>query len=213
MKNVTQAINRNFKCLPKALFSGLFGVVFFSLILTGCFWTRKRPKPAASVTQTPASSSVSEPAVTPSSSSTEGGTLPYGVTLQVDPSVLVPCKLERVVDGDTIIVHDPDNKRLRVRLTGINAPESVAEDESRNTEEGRIASKFLKDFLKDTKTVYLEYDVGRTDQYNRTLAYVWIKYESTYVMVNEVILASGHAKPVYIKPNLKYADDFRKYEK
>lgn len=32
-------------------------------------------------------------------------------------------------------------------------------------------------------------------------------------MVNEIILATGHAKPVYIKPNLKYADDFRKYEK
>lgn len=213
MKNVTQAISRNFNRLSKALFSGLFAAVFFSLILTGCFWTRKRPKPVASVTQTPASSGVSEPAATPSSSSSEGGTLPYGVTLQVDPSVLVSCRLERVVDGDTIIVHDPDNKRLRVRLTGINAPESVAEDESRNTEEGRIASKFLKDFLKDTETVYLEYDVGRTDQYNRTLAYVWVKYESAYVMVNEVILASGHAKPVYIKPNLKYADDFRKYEK
>ena len=118
-----------------------------------------------------------------------------------------------MVDGDTIIVHDPQDKRLRVRLTGINAPESVAEDESRNTEEGRIASKFLKELLKDTKTVYLEYDVDRTDQYNRTLAYVWIKYENTCVMVNEIILATGHAKPVYIKPNLKYADDFRKYEK
>ena len=75
-----------------------------------------------------------------------------------------------------------------------------------------MSSKFLKDLLKDTETVYLEYDVGRTDQYNRTLAYVWIKYEDTFVMVNEIILASGHAKPVYIKPNLKYADDFRKYE-
>ena len=55
--------------------------------------------------------------------------------------------------------------------------------------------------------------MDRTDQYNRTLAYVWIKYENTCVMVNEIILATGHAKPVYIKPNLKYADDFRKYEK
>ena len=132
MKNVTQAINRNFKRLPKALFSGLFGVVFFSLILTGCFWTRKRPKPAASVTQTPASSSVSEPAVTPSSSSTEGGTLPYGVTLQVDPSVLVPCKLERVVDGDTIIVNIGGESK-KVRLIGIDCPESAHDDESENT--------------------------------------------------------------------------------
>lgn len=112
-----------------------------------------------------------------------------------------------------MIVRDPDGNRLRVRLTGIDAPESVAEDESRNTEEGKAASAFLKELLKDTKTVFLEYDAERTDQYNRTLAYVWIRYEDTYVMVNEIILAAGHAKPVYIKPNLKYADYFRKYEK
>jgi endonuclease YncB( thermonuclease family) len=139
--------------------------------------------------------------------------LPYGVRLQADPSVLVLCGLERVVDGDTIIVRDPGGNRLRVRLTGIDAPESVAEDESRNTEEGKAASEFLKELLKDTKTVFLEYDAERTDQYNRTLAYVWVRHEDTYVMVNEIILAAGHAKPVYIKPNLKYADDFRKYEK
>lgn len=35
---------------------------------------------------------------------------------------------------------------------------------------------------------------------------------TTYIMINEVILATGHAKPVYIKPNLRYADTFRLYE-
>ena len=185
------------------------GCVLFCSLFTGCKGRFSKPS-AATTTRVPAASATLT--TTPSTSSGSGD-LPYGVKLHVDPSVLVPCSLERVVDGDTIIVHDPDNQRLRVRLTGINAPESVAEDESRNTEEGRLASKFLKDFLKDTATVYLEYDVGRTDQYKRTLAYVWIEYGDTYVMLNEIILAAGHAKPVYIKPNLKYADDFRKYEK
>ena len=210
MKNVIYAGNGRSYNSGKALFYGLFsrfapafltGALLSSLLLTGCF--SRRPKP--SVTRTTTS-----PAVTATAAAKE---LPYGVKLQIDSSVLEPCELERVVDGDTIIIHDPQGERLRVRLTGINAPESVAEDESRNTEEGRIASKFLKELLKDTKTVYLEYDVSRTDQYNRALAYVWIKYEDTYVMVNEIILAAGHAEPVYIKPNLKYADDFRKYDK
>jgi endonuclease YncB( thermonuclease family) len=138
--------------------------------------------------------------------------LPYGVTLQVDPSVLVPCDLERVVDGDTIIVHDPDGKRLRVRLTGINAEESVHEDESKNTDKGREASQFMKDLLEDVDVVYLEYDVEEFDQYERTLAYVWIDSGDTYIMVNEIMLATDNAEPVYIKPNLKYADDFRHYE-
>lgn len=142
-----------------------------------------------------------------------GGTgLPFGVTLQADPSVLVPCDLERVVDGDTIIVYNPDGDRLRVRLTGINAPESVHEDESRNTEEGREASQFMKDLLEHVDVVYLEYDEEEFDQYDRTLAYVWIDSGDTYVMVNEIMLATDHAEPVYIKPNLRYADTFRQYE-
>ena len=172
--------------------------------LTGCF----EPRPQQTVYK-----ETSDTAASVYSENDIGGTeLPFGVTLQIDPSVLVPCELERVVDGDTIIVHDPDNNRLRVRLTGINAPESVLEDESKNTEEGRDASKFLKELLADVKTVYLEYDEGRYDQYERTLAYVWIDTGTTYIMVNEIMLATGHAKPVYIKPNLRYADTFRQYE-
>ena len=137
---------------------------------------------------------------------------PYGVTIEADPDVLIECDLERVVDGDTIIVHDPDGNRLRVRLTGINAPESVHEDESKNTEEGRQASKFMKELLEDVDVVYLEYDEAQFDQYERTLAYVWIDIDGTYVMVNEIMLATDYAEPVYIKPNLRYADVFRQYE-
>jgi len=202
MKNVTKTAICS--TIPAALLSSALFCTFF----TGCVWTVSYP--VSTVSSTSAAVSATASSAAEDTSGTQE--FPYGVKLRVDPSVLVACELERVVDGDTIIVHDPDNKRLRVRLTGINAPESVAEDESRNTEEGRTSSKFMKELMKDIKTVYLEYDVGRTDQYNRTLAYVWIKYEDTYVMVNEIILATGHAKPVYIKPNLKYADDFRKYE-
>ena len=218
MKNVTKPGQRHSCRSWKALFFRLSDnrtpfvpAVFLlsSLFLTGCFPVRPRP----AVTRTTLGPAVSSSASAFTSVSSEAGMLPYGVRLQTDPSVLVSCELERIVDGDTMIVRDPDGNRLRVRLTGIDAPESVAEDKSRNTEEGKAASAFLKELLKDTKTVFLEYDAERTDQYNRTLAYVWIRYEDTYVMVNEIILAAGHAKPVYIKPNLKYADDFRKYEK
>ena len=135
-----------------------------------------------------------------------------------DTSLLHECDFERVVDGDTIIVHDEDGNRLRVRLTGINAPESVHPDEEMNTEEGREASSYLKDLLKDTNTVYLEYDIEQFDQYERTLAYVWIDTDpdsdsdEDYVMLNELMLQEDLAEPVYIKPNLKYADIFRQYE-
>ena len=214
MKNVIKSDNHRSFRRAKTSFPGHFkrfiptALLCFTLVavpLTGCF----EPEVQQTVYK-----ETSDTAASVYSENDIGGTdLPFGVKLQVDPSVLVACELERVVDGDTIIVHDPDGNRLRVRMTGINAPESVAEDESRNTEEGREASKFMKELLADVTTVYLEYDEGRYDQYNRTLAYVWIDTGTTYIMVNEIMLATGHAKPVYIKPNLRYADDFRKYEK
>ena len=213
MKNVIKTDVHNFSKRAKTSFPGHFSrliptvALCFTLAavsLTGCF----EPQVQQTVYK-----ETSDTIASVYSENDVGGTgLPFGVTLQVDPEVLVPCELERVVDGDTIIVHDPDNNRLRVRLTGINAPESVLEDESKNTEEGRDASKFLKELLADVKTVYLEYDEGRYDQYDRTLAYVWIDTGTTYIMVNEIMLATGHAKPVYIKPNLRYADTFRLYE-
>ena len=213
MKNVIKTDGHNFSKRAKTSFPGHFPrliptvALCFTLAavsLTGCF----EPQVQQTVYK-----ETSDTIASVYSENDVGGTgLPFGVTLQVDPEVLVPCELERVVDGDKIIVHDPDNKRLRVRLTGINAPESVLEDESKNTEEGRDASKFLKELLADVKTVYLEYDEGRYDQYDRTLAYVWIDTGTTYIMVNEIMLATGHAKPVYIKPNLRYADTFRLYE-
>lgn len=175
--------------------------------LTGCYDDLLEPTTyqTAATTVAPVYADITAGA----SDSTE---LPWGVTLQVDPSVLVPCELERVVDGDTLIVHTPDGTRTRVRLTGINAPESVHPDKNQNTEEGKDASQFMKDLLADVDTVYLEYDVEEKDQYDRTLAYVWIDTGETYVMVNEIMLVTEHAEPVYIEPNLKYANDFRQYE-
>lgn len=203
--SISHAAKSRFRGFLKHFSSTAVLTAIFSLILlSGCF----DPKPQQTIyreTVDTAASVYKEHDI--------GGTeLPWGVTLQVDPSVLVPCEFERVVDGDTIIVHNPDGERLRVRLTGINAPESVHEDENRNTEEGRDASRFMKDLMSNVDTVYLEYDEAEFDQYNRTLAYVWIDTGSTYIMVNEIMLATGHARPVYIEPNLRYADTFRQYE-
>lgn len=218
MKNVIKPDNYNDSPSSKSLISGLsgrliptaiLGLTILAVPLTGCVID----EPVQTVNQTTAVITENtvqiEEQIEVSSGDEER---PYGVTIEADPDVLIECDLERVVDGDTIIVHDPDGNRLRVRLTGINAPESVHEDESKNTEEGRQASKFMKELLEDVDVVYLEYDEAQFDQYERTLAYVWIDIDGTYVMVNEILLATDYAEPVYIKPNLRYADVFRQYE-
>ena len=217
MKNVIKPDNYNDSPSSKSLVSDLswrliptaiLGLTILAVPLTGCVID----EPVQTVNQTTAVITENtvqiEEQIEVSSGDEER---PYGVTIEADPDVLIECDLERVVDGDTIIVHDPDGNRLRVRLTGINAPESVHEDESKNTEEGRQASKFMKELLEDVDVVYLEYDEAQFDQYERTLAYVWIDIDGTYVMVNEIMLATDYAEPVYIKPNLRYADVFRQY--
>ncbi len=117
-----------------------------------------------------------------------------------EPEGLEYVEVVWVSDGDTIICKI-DGQEVTVRLIGIDAPESVHSNPDLNTEEGKIASEYLKNLLTG-KTVGLEYDKEKVDRYDRTLAYVWYKGE----LVNKKILEEGHARLMIIPPNEKYAD-------
>lgn len=112
----------------------------------------------------------------------------------------------RVKDGDTYVL-DIEGIETTVRLIGIDTPESVAPDEyyKENSEEGIIISDIVKGYLKAGDTVYVEYDVGRTDTYGRTLAYV---YFESGLMIQEWLLQNGFAQVMTIQPNSKYAERF-----
>lgn len=108
----------------------------------------------------------------------------------------------RVVDGDTIIV-DIDGVEERIRLIGIDTPESVHPDQERNVEYGEIASSFTEEQL-EGQYVSLELDAQERDQYGRLLAYVYL--DDT--MFNETLLEKGHAVVSTYPPNVRYADRF-----
>ena len=108
----------------------------------------------------------------------------------------------RVVDGDTIIV-DMDGTKERIRFIGLDAPESVHPDEEQNVEYGEIAAAFTTEQL-EGKTVTLEFDVEKRDQYDRLLAYVYLDGK----MFNKTLLEEGHAKVTTYPPNVRYVDDF-----
>lgn len=112
----------------------------------------------------------------------------------------------RVLDGDTYIV-DIDGSETTIRLIGVDTPESVAPDEyyKENTESGNIVSEIVKSYLNQGDTIFLEYDVGRTDPYDRTLAYV---YFQNGTMVQRWLLSNGYAQVMTIQPNSKYAAEF-----
>lgn len=129
----------------------------------------------------------------------------------------------RVVDGDTLVV-DIDGEQTKVRLIGIDTPESVASEEylnktgKKNTAEGKNASEFTKDILKDYPTVYLQKDISETDKYGRLLRYVWLELpddktdlgEISSKMLNGILVKEGIAKAVTYKPDTLYQQELEK---
>lgn len=116
-------------------------------------------------------------------------------------------KVIRVVDGDTIIVKF-NEKEERVRLIGIDTPESVHPDAEKNVEEGKVASEYTKSKL-EGKEVALEFDAQERDHYGRLLAYVWINGE----MFNKTLLQEGYAQIATYPPNVKYVEEFTQIQK
>lgn len=120
-------------------------------------------------------------------------------------------QLIRVVDGDTIVV-DRGYGEETVRLIGIDTPESVHPDESRNTEAGNVASDHTKELLADVDTVYLMKDVSDTDKYDRLLRYVWLDNPDTAdaetAMLNAILVKTGWAEPKDFPPDTAYSELF-----
>ncbi len=136
-------------------------------------------------------------------------TLSYG-------NELVPCKVLRVVDGDTFVCL-LKGKKERVRLIGVDTPESrpnkKALRDSRRSgislkkiiEMGKKATRFTKKYLKKGKTVFLEFDIEKRDRYGRLLAYVWLDKK---ILFNELIIREGYATVYTRPPNVKYVGRF-----
>ena len=123
------------------------------------------------------------------------------------PDDLLTVKVVRVVDGDTIIV-DMGGDNERVRFIGVDTPESVHPDKSKNVPYGQVASDYTKGML-DGKKVGLEFDVEERDRYGRILAYVYLDG----VMFNKTLLDEGHAVVATYPPNVKYVDIFTEAQK
>ncbi|MFN3869878.1 MAG: thermonuclease family protein [Aquificaceae bacterium] len=129
----------------------------------------------------------------------------------------VPCKVVRVVDGDTFRCTLNNGEEVRVRLIGVDTPESKANEKARRDAEksgksveeivkmGKLSAEFTKKLLPKEEVVYLEFDVQRTDKYGRLLAYAWL---SDGRMLNEVLIKEGYAQVYTIPPNVKYQDRF-----
>ena len=122
--------------------------------------------------------------------------------------------VDRVVDGDTLVLESGE----RVRLIGIDTPEmheskKLYRDAQRTHQDasaiqrlGERAYEFTRNLV-EGKRVSLEFDVEKHDRYKRLLAYVYLK-DATFV--NAEIVKQGYASLMTYPPNVKYADSFVK---
>lgn len=137
----------------------------------------------------------------------------YATTAQQSTdSALEQASVIRVVDGDTFVAN-VNGTEEKIRLIGVDTPESVHPDKSKNTKEGKEASEYTKSMLQPGTKVWLEADVEKVDKYNRELRYVWLKepkdsnseVEAKSKMLNMILVEDGWADPLKIEPNTKWA--------
>lgn len=126
----------------------------------------------------------------------------------VEISELNQYEVISVVDGDTFKINY-NGTTTKVRLIGVDAPESVSSNKSKNNKYGIEASNYTKERL-EGQTVYLEFDVKQTDKYGRLLAYVYLEDGTMY---NKELLEKGYAQIATYPPNVKYVDEFTQIQK
>ena len=112
--------------------------------------------------------------------------------------------VEFVIDGDTVDI-DIGGREERVRLIGIDTPELHTE-----TGEPECMAQPAREFsaaqVPAGTEVRLERDVVGRDDYGRLLAYVYRRDDD--VMINELVVSAGYARPLTIAPNDAHRDRF-----
>lgn len=112
----------------------------------------------------------------------------------------------RVVDGDTIIVA-LNNREERIRMIGVDAPESVSLNEEENTVWGQAASEYTKSVLEAGTNIWMTFDIEERDQYGRMLAYIWLDSDTENLnhLFQKQLIGEGYALAIRYEPNTKYA--------
>ncbi len=117
-------------------------------------------------------------------------------------SLLDDMKVEvnRVVDGDTIVV-DYEGRLIRLRLIGVDTPETVHPFKPVEFY-GKQASEYLKKLLTGQE-ISLRFEPNKMDKYGRLLAYVYLDD----LLVNEEIIRLGYGL-AYTRFPFAFLDDF-----
>ncbi|MCS4433461.1 thermonuclease family protein [Aquiflexum gelatinilyticum] len=117
--------------------------------------------------------------------------------------------VSKIIDGDTFWIINANGQEEKIRLIGVDAPESRKSGKKEIGYYGKESKAYLTQILTGNK-VRLEYDVSKYDRYKRTLAYVYLE-NGTFL--NAFLIKNGYASVMTVPPNVKYADLFVKLQK
>lgn len=119
-------------------------------------------------------------------------------------------KVSKITDGDTFYVMTKNSEKFKIRLIGIDAPESYNVGKKFRKEYfGKETKVFATNLLKNKK-VKLTFDVQKTDRYGRILAYAYLE---NGVFLNQYLVENGFAVVATFPPNVKFVEVFTKAEK
>lgn len=118
------------------------------------------------------------------------------VTDAAAPTATKPATAERVyvshvADGDTITIRRSDQRQAKVRLIGVDTPETKKPYTAVQCY-GPQATAFTTTTVRH-QWVWIEHDptVDTTDRYGRELAYVWI---DDHRLLNQELIAGGYGR-------------------
>ena len=119
-------------------------------------------------------------------------------------------KVSKITDGDTFYVTTSSSEKYKIRLIGIDAPETRNVGVNVRKEYfGAEAKIFVTQLLKNKK-VKLTFDVQKTDRYGRVLAYVYLE---NGIFLNQYLVEKGYAVVSTFPPNVKYVEKFTQAER
>jgi micrococcal nuclease len=125
-----------------------------------------------------------------------------------------PATIVRWMDGDTAVLATPSGVQ-RVRLIGIDAPETSPSERARSqarrlntslwkvVQLGLQARDYAQQLAPPSTRVFVETDVQARDRYGRLLAYLWLQDGR---LLQEEILRAGRASLLTIPPNVKHTE-------
>lgn len=121
-------------------------------------------------------------------------------------SALELAAVERVVDGDTLVVR-LDGAVERVRLIGIDAPEQARPSDGIAAECWASEATEAHATLVDGSEVRLERDVSDRDRFGRLLRHAWVRVGGEWGLLSERLVALGAAEARSYPPDVSRDED------